>query len=336
MVSALDPEPTRARFTGFDRRKGGYESFYVKAADPDRSRAVWIRYTVNQRPHEAPRGSMWLTWFEAGAASPLASKVTPSSEPGVAAGEFLHVGEGVFGPGFLRGAAPSDTLDASWELTYDGAAEPLWHLPRSWMYSAPLPRTKLLTPVPEARVSGRVLLDDRTIELDDWPAMVGHNWGTQHAERWIWLHGSIFEGHGPDTWLDVALGRLRLGRFTTPWLANGVVSVDGRRYRVGGLSKARATKVIETPEGCEFTLPGSGLTVRGRVSARRAGLVGWVYADPDGSEHDTVNCSVAELTAEVDIGGSDPISLRAPGSATYELGMREKDHGVPIQPFADQ
>ena len=48
-----------------------------------------------------------------GCAAPLASKVTPSTEPGVAAGEFLHVGEGVFGPGVLRGAAPSDALDAS-------------------------------------------------------------------------------------------------------------------------------------------------------------------------------------------------------------------------------
>jgi hypothetical protein len=24
-----------------------------------------------------------------------------------------------------------------------------------------------------------------------------------------------------------------------------------------------------------------------------------------------------------------------PGGAAYELGMRERDHGMPIQPFAD-
>jgi hypothetical protein len=23
--------------------------------------------------------------------------------------------------------------------------------------------------------------------------MVGHNWGGEHAERWIWLHGLDFE-----------------------------------------------------------------------------------------------------------------------------------------------
>ena len=59
-----------------------------------------------------------------------------------------------------------------------------------------------------------------------------------------------------------------------------------------------------------------------------------MYADPDGSEHDTVNCSIADLELEVDVDGSS-LTLAAPGSATYELGMREKDHGVTIQPFPD-
>jgi hypothetical protein len=332
----MTQEPTRARFPDFAPGRGGYESFYVKVAAPDRSRALWIRYTVNQRPHESPRGSLWFTWFDPVDGAPVASKVTPDAPPGVAAGEFLHVGGGSFGPGFLRGAAPADGLDVSWDLSYRGPAEPLWHLPRPWMYTAPLPRTKLLSPLPRAAMSGTVRVNDRSVELDGWPGMVGHNWGTEHAERWIWLQGALFDGRGPDTWLDVALGRLKLGRFTTPWVANGVLSVDGRRHRIGGLGRARSTRVVETPEGCDFRLPGPGLTLRGRVSARRQDLVGWVYADPDGSEHHTVNCSVSDLTLEVELEGTPSLRLRAPGSATYELGMRERDHGVPIQPFPDQ
>ena len=325
----------RARFPDFAPRHGGYESFYLKAAAPDRSRAVWIRYTVHQRAHEAPRGSMWCTWFEAGAEVPRASKVTVTTAPVAAGADGLHVGEGVFATGVVRGAAPSEALDVSWQLAYDGADDPLWHLPRAWMYTAPLPRTKLLSPVPSAHVSGSVCLGDLAVELEDWPAMVGHNWGTEHAERWIWLHGALFDGEGDNTWLDVALGRLKMGPLMTPWIANGVLSLDGRRHRIGGIGRARATKVVETPEGCEFTLPGAGVTVKGRVSARRQDLVGWVYADPDGSEHDTVNCSIADLEVEVDRDGAAPLRLRAPGSATYELGMREKDHGITIQPFPD-
>ena len=325
----------RARFPDFAPRRGGYESFYVKASAPDRSRAVWIRYTVHQRADGSPKGSMWFTWFDPAADGPRASKVTVGGVPEVGAGDGLRIGEGVFGGGVLRGVAPSDGLDASWQLSYDGADEPLWHLPRPWMYTAPLPRTKLLSPVPRAHVSGTVHLGDQTVELAGWPAMVGHNWGTQHAERWIWLHGALFDGHGGNTWLDVALGRIRVGPVTTPWIANGAICLDGRRHQIGGIGRTRATTVVETPGGCEFTLPGAGVTVRGRVSARRQDLVGWVYADPDGSEHDTVNCSVADLRLDVDVDGSPPLSLAAPGSATYELGMREKDHGIRIQPFPD-
>jgi len=33
--------------------------------------------------------------------------------------------------------------------------------------------------------------------------------------------------------------------------------------------------------------------------------------------------------------GRPPLSLRVEGGAAYELGMREHDHGVTIQPFTD-
>jgi hypothetical protein len=30
-----------------------------------------------------------------------------------------------------------------------------------------------------------------------------------------------------------------------------------------------------------------------------------------------------------------PLTLEVRGGATYELGMREHDHGIPLQPFSD-
>ena len=67
-----------------------------------------------------------------------------------------------------------------------------------------------------------------------------------------------------------------------------------------------------------------------------AGRLGWRYADPHGGEHDVVNCSVAALELRVQLGDqSPPRTLRTDHGAAYELGMRERDHGVPIAPFAD-
>ena len=125
----------------------------------------------------------------------------------------------------------------AWELTLEGAEEPLFHLPRGWMYRARLPRTKLLSPAPAARFSGRLSVDGREIPVDGWRGMAGHNWGAQHAERWIWLHGITADGD----WLDAAIGRVKLGPATTPWVGNGALSIAGDRYAL------RRAKVTEAP-----------------------------------------------------------------------------------------
>jgi hypothetical protein len=326
---------TEPRFPSVERGAGHYESFYLKATHPSEPVAVWIRYTVHKRPGQEAAGSVWFTLFDAAAPDPLASKVTlPPAELGTGPSEYVHVGGSRFEPGRVTGSAPSDRLDASWELEFDGAEPAFCHLPRDWMYRASVPRTKLLSPHPAARFRGRVSAGGRELELDGWPGMVGHNWGAQHAERWIWTHGAAFEG-APVAWFDAAFGRVKLGPWTTPWIGNGVLSIDGVRHRLGGIERARSTEVREKPDRCDFALTGKSLTVRGSVRAERRNLVGWVYADPDGSEHNTVNCSIADMTLSVERPGERPLTLELRGGAAYELGMRERDHGIPIQPFPD-
>src|SRR5689334_21354179 len=195
-------DPTRARFPDVPGDAGHYESFYLRAAHPSRPLGVWIRYTVHKRPDEEPKGSLWFTLFDASADGAWAVKVT---EPGprLPDGEFIEIAGAAFGPDAVRGSAG----DASGDLHCPSDAEPLYHLPRGWMYRAKVPRTKTLSPHPSALYSGTVTVGDRTIELDRWPGMVGHNWGAEHAERWVWMHGIGFEGRGEDTWIDAAVGR---------------------------------------------------------------------------------------------------------------------------------
>src|SRR5215213_6837820 len=67
--------------------------------------------------------------------------------------------------------------DARWDLRVEPASEPLLHLPRP-LYRAPLPRTKLTSPAPLAWIRGTVTVGAKRLELDGWPGMTGHNWGT--------------------------------------------------------------------------------------------------------------------------------------------------------------
>lgn len=328
---------TAARFPELALSAGHYESFYLKASHPTDPVSVWIRYTVHKQPGQAPLGSLWFTLFDSREDGPWAVKLT-TAEVGAGADEYIHVGDARFEPGRVIGSAAADVgserREAAWELSFESPEPPFHHLPRDFMYRAPLPRTKLLSPYPDARFSGRVQAGGRTVNLDGWRGMVGHNWGAQHAERWIWLHGAGFDGH-EDAWIDAALGRIKVGPWTTPWVANGVLSLNGVRYRLGGLAATRRTEVSERPDGATFTLPGDEITVQGQVGADRKDFVGWVYADPDGSEHNTVNCSISNLVLTVSRPSEPPLTLQLPSGAVYELGMHEKDHGMAIQPFPD-
>ncbi len=344
-----------------------YESFYLRAVSPREPVGVWIRYTVHQPPGQPPRGSLWCTVFDAARGRPFMHKLTTDALA-VPPGGWIAVGDAHLGPTRAEGACGT----ARWSLRIASPEPELRHLPHRWMYRAPLPRTKLTSPSPAARFEGTVVLSsppaadrsnppapDRTIELDGWHGMVGHNWGAEHAERWIWLHGIDFcetaEGshgarrdigeasHGTDAqslgdllaWVDVAIGRLRVAGRTTRWVANGALSLDGKRHRLGGLG-ARGLLVAETPERCQLSLPGAkGLTVDGYVRTPPETHAGWRYADPDGAGHDVSNCSIAALTLVVRRPGLPARTLRTAHGAAYELGMRERDHGIPIAPFPD-
>ena len=307
------------RFPDLATGDGGYESFYLRAVDPQRPRAVWLRHTVHKTPGEEAIGSTWLTVWDGDA--PQADK-TSVPGPTVPAGEWIAIGDSVFGPQGVRGAG--------WDLSWTSSEAPLRHLPKPWMYGAKLPRTKLESPLPAITLSGTV----GGIDVDGWRGMIGHNWGSQHAERWIWLHGTAFEG-SPDTWFDLALGRIRVGGWTTPWVANGEISLDGRRVRLGGLGRTRKLRVEEDPLRLGLVVPGDGLRLELAVRSPREQTVVWRYADPDASEHHTAHCSVAAMDLVV-IGADDqPRRLHSPHGGAYELGMRETTHGLPVLPFTD-
>lgn len=325
---------TQARFPGVGHRAGHYESFYVKATRPGGGRGVWIRHTVHKRPGEQPRGSVWVTLFDAERGEPRATKLTvAASEVGAPADGYVTVDGAALKPGLARGTIETEALKASWNLEFASAAPAFRHLPYEFLYRAPLPKTKFLSPYPDARYSGTITIDGEELEVDAWPGMVGHNWGSEHAERWTWIQANDFRGG--EGYFDAALGRIRVGPLTTPWIGNAVLSIDGETHRLGGFDRIRSTRIDDEPTACEFELGGKDVKVRGRVSAPARSFVGWVYADPKGPEHNTLNCSIADMELTVEREGREPRRLECVGAAAYEIGMRETDHGIAVAPYPD-
>jgi hypothetical protein len=327
----------KAVFAATPRKAGMYESFYIRAVAPEEPVGAWLRYTVHKPPGAPPKGSVWCTVFDARRGRPWMHKLT-TAEVSAPRDGWIAIGESRLGDGYAAGECGG----ARWSLQVRADEPELRHLPRGWMYRAPLPRTKLTSPAPNARFGGRIELPDgRTLDVDGWRGMVGHNWGAEHAERWVWLHGVGF-AQDERAWLDVALGRIKVAGRLTPWVANGAVGIAGERHRIGGLG-ARGLRVRESTDGCRLSMPGPrGVRIDATVSAPResdssSSSAGWRYADPDGGEHEVANCSVASVELDVRLpGGRGARRLTSAHGGAYELGMRAGEpHDVPIAPFAD-
>jgi hypothetical protein len=294
---------------------GRYESRYLRAVDPARPRGAWIRHTTHQRPGAAPTGALWCTVWDAEAGPPYAVKQSLPAPP----------------PSGFAASAAALGRSAAWDLAAAGDAGELRHLPRAWMYRAPLPRTKLTSPLPDAVFTGWIEAGGVRTEVTGWRGMVGHNWGSEHAERWVWVHALSF-AEAPDAWLDVAVGRVRVGRVLTPWVANGALALDGRRYRLGGVRRAQ---VDARPGALAARFPGAGATVTVTVTAPEDQTVAFRYADPDGGEHTALNCSIAEVHLRVERPGRPALELATAFGGAYELGVREAPAGISVEPFPD-
>jgi hypothetical protein len=317
----------RARAPSARLGAGLYESHYLTAVEPSGGRALWLRHTALKRPGAPARSTTWVTWFDRAAPSPSAWRVTngaPIEEPGA---DWARGPHGVIGPGRARGALET----VSWDLAWESRAPQLPYLPARVLYDRPLPRSGGVALVPAARFSGRVAgTDAAPVTLDDWQGMVGHNWGSEHAEHWSWLHAGALGADGTG-WLDLVLVRVRLGPLLSPWIASGALHLDGRTHGVARRGRVRREVTGERTDVAVALTGGTRLVLT--ITAPISATAGWDYASPSGAGRDVRNCSVADGSIRLSGARGD----RGPANAgdTRELDVEGRfavEHGAPASP----
>jgi hypothetical protein len=327
---------TAARFPDVPEKAGHYESFYLKLTRQGGGQGAWIRHTVHKRPGEPATCALWFVLFDRDAAGPRATKRQFSADELDAGPDcYIKVADATLAEGRATGRVETPALEAKWDLSFTDTHEPFHHLPRDFLYRTRRPKTKFLSPYPDATFNGQLEVGGERIAVDGWRGMIGHNWGAEHAERWVWIQGSGFEGHSPEDYFDMAVGRIRVAGRTTPWVGNGMLMLDGEAHRLGGFGHVPSTQVSEEPTGARFELKGKRAKVSGTVRAPAKDFVAWIYADPVGPEHNTLNCSVSDLELDVELDGGPAQRLMVKGAAAYEFGTRDTDHGIPLQPYPD-
>ena len=179
-------------------------------------------------------------------------------------------------------------------------------------------------------MTGSLEVDGTAVDLTGWTGMLGHNWGSEHAARWIWLRAAGWvRAAGGSTPCSHGCGSGRSWRHgpdSASWRSRTAPVTQPRRTREPAHARG---PVPRGTDGADVTLGGHGFVVRTTARVDRDRTVGWRYADPVGDQHEVVNCSVATATVQV---GDRSYPARA---AVLELGGDRRAVDVPLQPFAD-
>ena len=301
---------------------GGYESWFVSARDPASARAMWIRHTwlgSGQGPRSA---ALWCTVVDRGLSrQPVVVKqVFSSFPPGAAAG-----------PGLFRGEAAMAGQDARWELAITGGQGPVRPLRPAVLYRAPLPRTKLEASVPDGLITGMLEVNGHRVGVDQWRGTVGHNWGTDHADRWVWLHAAGF-GATPQAWLELVLAKIKIGPARSPWTAIGAFSLGRRTVPLGGLG--RRPLVQAGPGRLTAVIPSPRARLKVTVTAGDDDAVAVAYTDPAGGTRAVRHAAVATVKLAWHHRGDSELTLSSDRGA-YEYGTSQGMPGITLQPLPE-
>lgn len=335
MDQRIEQLSREANFTRYQpgQQAGHYESFFQRANHPTEPLAFWIRYTIFS-PAGAPEkaiGELWAIWFDGRNGRHVAVKrEVPFSECAFAGNRFFaRVNDASLQPGRLVGSADAGADSIEWELSFEGGQPPLFDLPPN-LYETSLPKAKALVGIPLARYHGTLRVNGEPISIDGWPGSQNHNWGSKHTDHYAWGQVAGFD-EAPESFLEVATARIRLGPVWTPFMTPLVLRHEGREYAMRSLLRSMRRGRFDYFTWT-FDTENAEARVQGRIEGRREDFVGLRYYNPPGGTKTCLNSKIASceviLTPK---DGSPPVKLTSRHRAAFEILTDDGSHGVTVR-----
>lgn len=305
-------------------QRGHYEVYYVKVVDPKSERGLWFRYTMVGPTENAalePRAELWAASF-----APNEARATKETFPIARWAATDHpftvrVADGELRTDGARGAAGDISWDLRWEPN-DSVHRPY---PYGWMLRTAWPRTKMLVPNLDLRVSGSVKVGRDSIELDTAPGEQAHLWGSRHAHEWVWAHcnafleepGAVFEGLS--AFPDPNRGPLTLLHLRQD---------DGREWTFNGPFVMKRTRSNFATERWAFAAEAHGQRLKGVVSTPTSRQIAVEYTDPDGSSRFCHHTELADVELVLTDRDGAETRLTSRGLGAFEYAARTHDARV--------
>ncbi len=307
--------------------RGHVESWFLKANDPRSRRALWLKWTLwaGDGAPERAVAEAWAVAFGT-AHGHVATKTTVPFERArfARAGLGANVDESELRPDGASGRVDSGGRSIAFDLSVASREAPLLLYPR-WMYASRFPSQKAVSPIPNARLAGRVVVNGETWDVDGWPGMVGHNWG-RHTEQYVWGHCNAWDD-GDDVVFEGGAGRTRALRVLLPLRTVLTVRHHGTSYPMNALASVAHNVSNVTLRRWQFRGAGPRVELEGEMWAPTDDFVGLFYPNPDGALTHCLNSKIAHADVMLRIAGRVPRRLRSTRAA-LEIGTRDPSHGV--------
>jgi len=316
-----------------NQTQGHYESFFLRANHPTRPLAFWIRYTLFS-PKDHPEhniGELWAIFFNGESNQHTVVKQEyPLTDCLFDPTDFnIQIGNAKLSSNFFQGAIENKGNKLAWEMTFDGDSLPLLLLPLK-LYKGKFPAAKSLVSLPSAHFNGVLSVNDEKMNITDWVGSQNHNWGLGHTDLYAWGQVAGFDSH-PDSFLEVATAKLKLGPFWTPPITLLALRHNKSEYALTELTQGIKAYGKFQYFTWEFKSKAKDVEIDGQISAPSQAFVGLNYYNPPGGNKYCLNSKIAKcrLRFKDKITGKTEI-LETKHRAAFEILTNDQSHGITI------
>jgi hypothetical protein len=315
------------------QKTGHYESFFLRANHPQKPLAFWIRYTIFS-PHGQPEkaiGELWAVYFDGeNKVNTAVKKELPFNQCSFSSSALDNkIGDAILQAGRLSGSASANTHEINWDLTYTGTEKPLFLLPLK-MYSTGFPRAKSCVPLPLAKFDGTLKIDSKEIKIENWVGSQNHNWGSKHTDLYAWGQVAGFD-NSPDSFLEVATARVKIGPLWTPRMTTLVLRHRGKEYALNSLTQMLYAHGEFNYFNWQFGSINDEVGISGRIWAERDHFAGLNYYNPPGGSKHCLNTKLAACHLKVSYPHGSTEFLTADHRTAFEILTDKNDHGIAIR-----
>lgn len=263
--------------------RGAYEVWYTTWNHPGTDQGFWLRF-ITEAPVEGPqRAELWFARFDpsrphktfgihkAFPAERLSSSATPFS---------LQIDDAQLRHDATFGELAGDGHEVSWDLHWTPAQHVVRLLPDLMYARGGVGETTVVSPNPRVELSGTLVVDGETLELDHVIAGQTHLWGKKHAYAWTWGRCGEFSG-APDALLELLGVRIQRRGIVLPPLLLLALDLDGEHHRLNQFRHTAMNRASWRTGHVAFKAWSPTVKIEGELSCLPNQLVNAMYLDPD-------------------------------------------------------